>query len=147
MSSPPARDQTEHKGKNQGNGIPRWSPLWWLIGFAGVALVSRVIIQWGVNVPICQFRNLTGVPCPLCGGTRAMRSIAELDPLAAVQLNPLVFLAGVTILLWAVFSFAGRWLEITALEAVTKRLRRLPLLPVALGLILLNWLYLILFQV
>lgn len=147
MSAPPALNQREQMAKNQDPGIPRRIPLWWLFGFAGAALISRAIMQWDVAVPVCQFRNLTGVPCPLCGGTRAMRSIAELDPLAAVQLNPLVFLAGVTILLWAVFSFTDRWLGIHALEAVTNRLRRLPLFPVALGLILLNWLYLILFQV
>ena len=146
MSASPALNQREQMAKNQDPGSPRRSPLWWLFGFAGVALISRVILQWGVAVPVCQFRNLTGVPCPLCGGTRAMRSIADLDPLAAVQLNPLVFLTGVTVILWALFSLAERVLGTRALEVFTNRLRRLPLLPISFGLVLTNWLYLILFQ-
>lgn len=43
--------------------------------------------------PVCAFRAITGVPCPTCGGTRALLALARLDAFAALAWNPLVTLA------------------------------------------------------
>jgi hypothetical protein len=40
------------------------------------------------DLPLCGFRHVTGLPCPLCGGTRACAALAEGNFLAAWQLNP-----------------------------------------------------------
>ena len=40
------------------------------------------------DVPLCAFRHLTGVPCPLCGGIRVCAALAQGDVAAALQLNP-----------------------------------------------------------
>jgi disulfide bond formation protein DsbB len=40
------------------------------------------------NVPLCAFRQLTGKPCPLCGGTRACAALVEGNLMAAWQANP-----------------------------------------------------------
>ena len=40
------------------------------------------------ELPLCGFRHLTGVPCPLCGGTRACAALADGNFFAAWQLNP-----------------------------------------------------------
>ena len=37
---------------------------------------------------MCAFRQLTGRPCPLCGGTHACAALVEGDFLAAWQANP-----------------------------------------------------------
>src|SRR3954464_13112381 len=44
--------------------------------FAVGALVSRDGAAW---MPPCPFRTLTGLPCPLCGGTRAFAWAARGD--------------------------------------------------------------------
>ena len=43
----------------------------------------------------CPFHVLTGVPCPTCGGTRALTALAHLDVAGALAMNPLVALAGI----------------------------------------------------
>ncbi len=67
---------------------------------AGVSLflplavaVAPAVSSLGVS--LCAFRHLTGVPCPLCGGTRVCAALAQGDVASAWQLNPglLVLLA------------------------------------------------------
>jgi len=40
------------------------------------------------EVPLCAFHQLTGQPCPLCGGTHACAALAQGDFMAAWQANP-----------------------------------------------------------
>jgi hypothetical protein len=49
--------------------------------------------------PGCLFRAVTGVPCPTCGGTRALLALARLDVPAALAWNPLVTLGALVFVL------------------------------------------------
>lgn len=74
-----------------------------LIGGAGVAALSI-----GPNLgPLCPLRRLTGVPCPLCGGTTAALAVARGDVAAALAASPLAVLVFVVIaaawLWWLLF--------------------------------------------
>jgi hypothetical protein len=40
------------------------------------------------DVQLCAFRQLSGRPCPLCGGTHACAALVEGDVSAAWQANP-----------------------------------------------------------
>ena len=40
------------------------------------------------SIPLCAFRQLSGQPCPLCGGTRACAALAEGNFAQAWALNP-----------------------------------------------------------
>jgi hypothetical protein len=51
------------------------------------------------DLPLCPFRMLTGLSCPLCGGLRAVYSLTHLEFAAAVRDNVLV-VAALPILLW-----------------------------------------------
>lgn len=64
------------------------------------------------DIPLCAFRQLTGRPCPLCGGTHACAALVEGDFMAAWQANPglmplLVIAAAHTVQL-AYEAWAGR---------------------------------------
>lgn len=45
------------------------------------------------GAPACAFHALAGVPCPTCGGTRALLALARWDAAGAFAWNPLVTLA------------------------------------------------------
>jgi hypothetical protein len=45
------------------------------------------------GVPACAFHALAGIPCPTCGGTRALLALARWDVAGAFVWNPLVTLA------------------------------------------------------
>jgi hypothetical protein len=72
----------------------------WRIAVASLVLLAAgaapLILRLG-DVPLCAFKHLTGVPCPLCGGIRACAALAQGDVAAAFQVNPglmpLLFLA------------------------------------------------------
>lgn len=44
-----------------------------------------------IGLPLCGLRLLTGLPCPLCGGTRAAQAFLCGDFARAFYLNPLAF--------------------------------------------------------
>lgn len=58
-----------------------------MLGWPLALLGAPLVLSVGA-IPLCAFRHLTGIPCPLCGGTRACAALANGDFLAAWQLNP-----------------------------------------------------------
>ena len=61
--------------------------------------------------PLCLFRAVTGVPCPLCGGTTAAVAIGHLDVPAALTANPFAVVIGGLIGLGPL-GLARRWADL-----------------------------------
>lgn len=83
--------------------IPRWAIavlfLWGAALLAGVWLARRN----GVDFVLCQFKRVTGRPCPGCGSTRGVLALLDARPIEAWLWNPLAMsalavLAGLTLL-------------------------------------------------
>jgi len=93
--------------------------------FLGIAAAwtARVALQqnlvWG-----CPMLQLTGVPCPFCGGTRALASVSSLEIRQAVAFNPLAVF-GLALWPFALKYRDARWLW-----------------PIGGALLFANWLYL-----
>jgi hypothetical protein len=65
-----------------------WVPLA-LAAYGGLYLtVSYFITRSGWHFTVCLFKNLTGLPCPFCGGTRAVLDLFQGHLAAALALNP-----------------------------------------------------------
>lgn len=67
-------------------------------GTYGSVLVVLALFAYFVlrnNAP-CAFKEKYGIPCPMCGGTRAVRCLLTLDFIGAWRYNPYVY----ALILW-----------------------------------------------
>jgi hypothetical protein len=115
--------------------------------FAGIGAAAGVIVRLlgppeRLPIPLCVFKLLTDIPCPTCGGTRALYCLARFDLAGAVAMNPLA----------TAFAFCiGMWAVADLLLLARGRSLRLALAPwllpaarvVAVVLAAANWVYLI----
>lgn len=86
---------------------------WTMVGVVGVgstAVLFQRVLEVGPQR--CVLRAATGVPCPLCGLSRCGVALVRLDPIHALQSDPL----GVLVL--AVVAVVALW---TLLAAITSR--------------------------
>lgn len=105
----------------------------------GVALLPLGTSGSFLSLQTCAFKGVTGLPCPLCGGTRAAQAVLRGDLARAFYLNmaalpAIAALFAVSILL-AIEAIRGR--AVIHWGAVLGRLQ--PLLPVLVVLFCLYW--------
>lgn len=111
-----------------------------LLVLLGVALV-RFQPDLVLRLAHCPLRDMTGVPCPTCGGTQAAVALVQGRWVEAVAANPLVALGGLGLGLWiltgvtaTVFPGLRRELVLTDREKKTARV-------LAVVLLVTSWLY------
>jgi len=113
----------------------------WSAAAASALILRPVWIAIAPYLRSCALRKWTGIPCPTCGTTRTALALLDFDPGSAVAVNPLAATAGVAFIAggglalvwvlvrWPMPTFGCRW---------TRRWT-----AAAIGLILINWIYLI----
>lgn len=90
----------------------RATPLTVAKRYAAVAIVAVVI--GALHIPhrpatLCLFRELTGIPCPFCGGTTAAVRLGHGNLTAALGASPLAVLLLATWPLFGAFRAPGWW--------------------------------------
>ena len=89
----------------------RLSLTWGALALAAV-LLAPLATDLAPRLPVCLFRELTGLPCPTCGTTRAALALSRLDLAGAIAWNPLATLGALVFVLGgaaaAVASLAGK---------------------------------------
>ncbi len=97
------------------------------LGAAGLLASARAEVtllggaQDGGGPLACPFRALTGLPCPLCGSTRALALVTELDP-GFLRLNAVVALVVVLALAGGLLvALQPRWGPRLAARAPARR--------------------------
>jgi Protein of unknown function (DUF2752) len=115
--------------------------------FGGMGLLGALAVGLlhldNLGFSVCTLKTFTGIPCPTCGGTRAIGCLARLDLLGALRMNPLVAIVALSAIPWLVADLVlllrGRALDVTISPRMASVLRVLTV--AALGF---NWLYLLL---
>lgn len=109
-----------------------------VLGAIAVAVISGYL---GIGFPQCSFKRMTGLPCAFCGGTRCLRAIGHFHFTDAFWLNPLVAIVTFAAAPSAVFWYiAPRRFDQVIIAA-----KKLPLVPISLALVALNWLFVLKF--
>ncbi|WP_433475316.1 DUF2752 domain-containing protein [Spirillospora sp. CA-142024] len=89
----------------------RHGPLGAVLRVAAMA-VAAIGVSWihRVNDPgvLCPMRALTGIPCPLCGGTTVFIELGSGRPGPAVLANPVALTVAVAVAA-APLGLGGRW--------------------------------------
>lgn len=69
------------------------------VAAAGLAspITARVADHLATQPSLCPLFAVTGVPCPSCGGTRALVHLVAGDPVSALASNPGVTLSAVLV--------------------------------------------------
>jgi hypothetical protein len=114
--------------------------------YAILGLTLILIARYAVNLlswmPPCPFRTLTGIPCPICGATRAGICLAQFQWSRAFFENPLFFLLYMTLIVWGLFSLTCLPAHKTLSMTLNKREKKLAY-KLLISMLLLNWAYLI----
>jgi len=79
---------------------------WTRVAFFGAALLGAALIGHVVTLPkvtLCTFQIMFERPCPGCGMTRSIQSLAQGDVLSSLRLHPL----GVALFGGSLFGFLG----------------------------------------
>lgn len=128
-------------GKDRTSSLEEYGLIYGAIGIL-ILLAFRFIPLSYIPV-LCPFKKITGLPCPTCGGTRALIHLAHLDPVGSFSMNPLISsftILGILFLLYSIISFFLRPLRF--MVRFNQRERRVIRLW-TIGVIIMNWLYLI----
>jgi hypothetical protein len=107
-----------------------------------LAVVGAVLTGY-LNVPLpqCTFKTMTGLPCAFCGATRSLRAIGHFHFGEAFWFNPLVTLTVIA----AEIAFVSWAIAPQRFQESVNRIKRLPLLVMALTLVALNWFFVLKF--
>ena len=105
------------------------------LAWLGLVGVTELLPRGADAPPLCHFRRLTGVECPTCGSTRAVRAVLAGDVLGAVAFNPLMMLILAGLVVWFVVRVIGRHRIVLEASPGWRRWS----LPLFLGALLLNW--------
>lgn len=120
--------------------IPAWAIALVLFHLALVGLYVLLSAGTGEQpAPLCNFRRLTGLPCPTCGTTRMVLALGRADFTAALAYNPLALLLLAVAVAWLVLRTVFR----RRIVLITSTAARRAWTTVLIVLVLANWAYLI----
>lgn len=113
-----------------------------LLGLCGF-LAARFATETVMQLAHCPLRDLTGLPCPTCGGTHAAVSLAQGRVAEAFASSPLVAAGLILFTFWVLAGIATTlipaWRRSVELGAGEKRTARI--LAVLIG--LMGWIWVI----
>jgi hypothetical protein len=112
-------------------------------GIALLLLVAAKFLPFLSFAPACVFRELTHIPCPTCGSTRAGTHLLHGEFFAALTLNPLFTLGLFALLLYFAYCIVTLAFDLPRIVLILTDGDRKLVRAVVLFLITAQWIYLI----
>ena len=98
--------------------MSRFKPFIWLVIIEVAALVLVLGAAY-FQLPIgCPFKMLTGIPCPGCGGTRALIALLHGHLIEAIMTNPLSIVVIIFALIAPIWLFIDCYRDTDSLKRV-----------------------------
>lgn len=100
----------------------RERPLCWALLGSALILISAQVLK--VRIWVCAFREMTGLPCPGCGMTRAFSSLCRGQWQRALSyhpLSPIVFVAVIALAVITCLPQRSRALILPQLQLLEQR--------------------------
>jgi len=116
----------------------------WLSVSVAVLVMGGGWLWLGLSLPHCPFLAVTGYPCLTCGATRCAIAFGHGHLLEAWGWNPLAFVAICGVILFDIYAaivLAARWPRLRVVDWT--RLEKNIFRVAVVGLIVLNWIYLL----
>lgn len=121
--------------------MERFKPLWRLLAIELCALAIVIGVHY-LQLPIqCPFKWVTGVPCPGCGGTRALLAILHGHFIEALSINPLSVLIIAFAFIAPVWLFVNCYRGTNSLQRVMRGEWSKPTMIIVAIVIIANWIW------
>ena len=116
-----------------------------IFGGMGIFFVvaARMVLWLHPPLPKCFFKEITGYPCPTCGVTRCLIELSQFHIWNAFLMNPLFFLTGVGVGIFAIYSFGVYFLNMPKISFTWTKRRTNIARVLVIAAILINWGFLI----
>lgn len=79
----------------------------WLSVNLAATILGFLWLRWGLPLPECVFARWTGLPCPSCGGTRALKALLNGEWATAFLFNPLLVIGLISSSLFSLYCLAA----------------------------------------
>ncbi len=109
---------------------------------AGGALAAAWF-RFGLPLPVCRFREWTGLPCATCGSTRMIEALLHGRILEAAAWNPLVFCGMALLCSWCALSAIRLALGVPAWRLVVEPRERRALGLLVVAAVAADWIYVV----
>ncbi|TXD95100.1 DUF2752 domain-containing protein [Gillisia hiemivivida] len=112
---------------------------------AGYIWIINSLYSLNSSIEVCLIKHVTGVPCPSCGSTRSVISLAKGDFLGSIFINPLGLVVALIMILaplWVIFDLITKRHSLFAFyRQIENYLKKPKVLVVFILLVMLNWIW------
>lgn len=121
--------------------MKRFMPLYKLIAIE-VFMLLFILTMHHIGIPLyCPFKLLTGIPCPGCGGQRALFAIMHGNIIEAVCINPLSVLLILFAFIAPMWLFVDCYRGTNSLHGVMKSKWSWKTIIIVVLIIIANWIW------
>ena len=121
--------------------MKKYAPLYKLITIE-VSLLLLILVLHYSGIPLyCPFKLLTGIPCPGCGGQRALFAVLQGNIIEAICINPLSVLLILFAFIAPVWLFVDCYQGTDSLHRVMKGKWSKPTMIIVAIIIIANWIW------